>query len=106
MSPPGARIERQIDLVGDRRSRTVVDCSPFESVTVSVMRYRVKPLKSCPVVGIVNVPLCHAGDGRARMHVPLVQEIDVPGEGAGRQRAVLDIRRVAAERDDVARPEE
>ena len=34
-----------------------MDCSPLESVTVSMMRYRVKPLKSCPLVGIVKVPL-------------------------------------------------
>ena len=34
-----------------------LDCSPSLSVTVSVMRYLVLPLKSCPLVGIVNVPL-------------------------------------------------
>jgi hypothetical protein len=34
-----------------------LDCNPLESVTVSVIRYRVKPLKSCPEVGIVKVPL-------------------------------------------------
>src|SRR6266550_5943146 len=31
--------------------------NPSASVTVSVIRYLVKPLKSCPVVGMVNVPL-------------------------------------------------
>ena len=47
----------------------------------------------------------HAGDGSARMHVAFVEEIDVPGVGAGGQRAVLDIGRVAAEGDDIARLE-
>ncbi len=37
---------------------TLVDeVSPVESLTVSVIRYRVLPLKSWPLVGIVNVPL-------------------------------------------------
>src|SRR5262247_421405 len=31
--------------------------SPSASVTVSVIRYLVFPLKSCPVVGMVKVPL-------------------------------------------------
>ena len=34
-----------------------VSTNPVESVTVNVIRYRVRPLKSCPVVGIWNVPL-------------------------------------------------
>ncbi len=33
-----------------------VDVRPVASRTVSVMRYRVLPLKSWPLVGIVNVP--------------------------------------------------
>ena len=70
------------------------------------MRYRVKPLKSCPEVGIVNVPLGYAGDGSTRMNVALVQKVDVPGIGAGRQRAVLRVGRGPAEGDDIARPEQ
>jgi len=31
-------------------------CRPSESTTVSVIRYRVNPLKSWPAVGITNVP--------------------------------------------------
>ena len=69
------------------------------------MRYRVKPLKSCPEVGIVKVPLGYAGDGSTRMNVAFVEEVDVPGIGAGRQRAVLGVGRGPAEGDDVARPE-
>ena len=34
-----------------------VEVRPSESVTVSATLQRVKPLKSWPVVGIVNVPL-------------------------------------------------
>ena len=66
------------------------------------MRYRVKPLKSCPEVGIVKVPLGHAGDGSARVHVAFVEEVDVPGIGAGGQRAVLGVGRGPAEGDDIA----
>ena len=35
----------------------------------------------------------HAGDRRAGMHVAFVQEVDVPGVGAGGQRAVLGVGR-------------
>ena len=42
------------------------DCSPLESVTVSVTRYRVLPLKSWPVVGIVNVPVVEPADYASR----------------------------------------
>ena len=48
----------------------------------------------------------HAGDGDARMHVPLVQEVDVPGVGARGQRAILHVGRAATEADDVTRLEE
>ena len=40
------------------------------------------------------------------MHVAVVKEVDVPGVGAGGQRAVLGVGRGAAEGDDVARPEQ
>ena len=36
------------------------------------------------------------------MHVVVVQEVDVPGEGAGRQGAVLRIRGATSVRDHVA----
>ena len=39
------------------------------------------------------------------MHVAVVEEVDIPGEGAGRQRAVLAVGALATERDDVARLE-
>ena len=53
----------------------------------------------------MNVPLVTPVMGSARMNVAFVEEVDIPGIGAGRQRAVLGVGRGPAERDDVARPE-
>ena len=47
----------------------------------------------------------HAGDRSTRMNVAFVEEVDIPGIGAGRQRAVFGVGRRPAEGDDVARPE-
>ena len=54
----------------------------------------------------MKVPLGYAGDGSTRMNVALVEKVDVPGIGAGRQRAVLRVGRGPAEGDDIARPEQ
>ena len=83
----------------------LVDCSPLESVTVRLTRYLVKPLKSCPRGRDRERAARHAGDGSARMHMPLVQEVDVPGVGARGQRAVLGVGGAATEGDDVTRLE-
>ena len=48
----------------------------------------------------------HSGDGSARMHMPFVQEVDLPGVGARGQRAVLRVGRAATEGDDVTRLEQ
>ena len=76
-------------------------CSPSESVTVRVIRYRVFPLKSWPLAGMVKLPALTPVCGSARVHVALVQEVDAPGEGAGSQDAVVRVGGVAAEEDRV-----
>ena len=60
---------------------------------MTVIRYRVKPLKSCPVFGTTNEPLRDTDHRRPRVHVPFVEKVDVPGERARGQRTVFDIRR-------------
>ena len=56
VAPAGAAAKVRLTFCG-KMVTELVDCSPLESVTVRLTRYRVKSLKSCPEVGIVNVPL-------------------------------------------------
>ena len=48
----------------------------------------------------------YAGDGSTRMNVAFVEEVDVPGIGTRRQRAVFGVSRGPAEGDDIARSED
>jgi len=56
VNPLGAVANDKLTLVGQMMT-DFVSTNPDESVTVKVIRYRVLPLKSWPVVGMTNVPL-------------------------------------------------
>src|SRR3954449_5363779 len=56
MSPEGAVSNVRLTFVGQMIADRLA-FNPSASVTVNVIRNLVLPLKSCPLVGIVNVPL-------------------------------------------------
>ena len=104
VAPAGAALKVRLTFCG-KMVTELVDCSPLESVTVRLTRYRVKSLKSWPAGRDRERATRHAGDRSAGMHMRVVQEVDVPGVGTRGQRAVLRVGRGAAEVDDVTRPE-
>ena len=72
--PDGAVLKVRLTFVGKIADRLVFN--PSASVTVSMIRYLVLPLKSCPVVGIEGAT--RAGGRRTGVDMTFVQEVDVP----------------------------
>ena len=101
MRPRGRRVEGEIHLSSDRSS---TDLRVGQTG-------RVGHRQRDPVAGVAAEVVTgrrdreraalHAGDRGARVDVAFVQEVDVPGEGAGGKRPVVGVGAVPAERDDV-----
>ena len=104
VSPGGSRVEGQVDLLRENENRLrglqAARVGDRERYSIARIAAEIMPLGRDR-----QSAARHTRDGRAGMYMALVQEVDVPGEDACCQCAVLDIGRAAAVGDHVARAE-
>ena len=104
VSPAGAASNVRLTFSG-KTITELLDCSPLEVGDREGDAVSGEAAEVVPGGRNRERATRHAGDGYARMHMSFVQEVDIPGVGAGGQCAVLRVGCTAAEGDDIARPE-
>ena len=95
------RVEGEIDLIGEDSHKTAC----LQSIAVGNREHDAVSREAAEVMSgrrDRERTALHASNGTARVHVPFVQEIDIPCERAGWQYAVLHIGSRSTEGNDIA----